>query len=183
MGILFAFAPFIAFALVDRALGSVDGLLAGAAISIALVLRDALSGRVPKILEIGSLVLFAGIALYVITIGANFSVMAVRLLVDGGLLLVVLISLAAGVPFTLQYAREQVPPEFWNAPEFKRTNVVITSVWAAAFAVITGADAVLVFMSEVPRQVGVLTIVAALVFATKFTGWYPKQKHTPASGS
>jgi hypothetical protein len=40
MGILLAFAPFIAFALVDRLIGATEGLIAGAAVSAALLLRD-----------------------------------------------------------------------------------------------------------------------------------------------
>jgi hypothetical protein len=35
----------------------------------------------------------------------------VRLRVDAGLLLIVLITLLVGKPFTLQYAREQVPQD------------------------------------------------------------------------
>jgi hypothetical protein len=42
--------------------------------------------------------------------------MAVRLAVDAGLLAIVLASLAAGRRFTLQYARERVPEQYWHAP-------------------------------------------------------------------
>ena len=59
---------------------------------------------------------------------ATWSVVGVRALVDAGLLLIVLVSMAIGRPFTLQYAREQVAPEFWNSPEFVRTNYVITAI-------------------------------------------------------
>ena len=52
--------------------------------------------------------------------------MGVRLRVDGGLLLIVLISLAIRKPFTLQYAREHTPKERWNDPGFIRSNVIIT---------------------------------------------------------
>jgi hypothetical protein len=38
-----------------------------------------------------------------------------------GLLPIVLVSMAVGRPFTLQYAREQVEPEFWDKPELVRT--------------------------------------------------------------
>jgi hypothetical protein len=60
MGTLLAFAPFIVFAIVDRLIGSTAGLFAGAATSAALLLRDCLSdGRSPKVLEIGTFLLFA----------------------------------------------------------------------------------------------------------------------------
>jgi len=55
MGILLAFAPFLAFAVVDRLFGSTAGLIAGAVTSGALVLRDRISrGRPLKILEVGT---------------------------------------------------------------------------------------------------------------------------------
>jgi len=51
MGILLAFAPFIAFAIVDRLLGSAEGLCAGFAVSAMLLVRDWLGpDRAPKLL-------------------------------------------------------------------------------------------------------------------------------------
>jgi hypothetical protein len=109
MGILLAFAPFIVFAIVDRIGSSTEGLIAATLVSLALILRDYLTpGRVPKLLEIGTLMLFGGLALYSLLAEPNWSVIGVRLCVDAGLLLIVLISIAARRPFTLQYAREQV---------------------------------------------------------------------------
>ena len=40
MGIVLAFAPFIVFAVVDRMFGATSGLVAGAAVSIAFLIRD-----------------------------------------------------------------------------------------------------------------------------------------------
>ena len=42
-------------------------------------------------------------------------------------------SLLAGTPFTIQYAREQVAPEFWSSPLFVRINQYITGIWGLAF--------------------------------------------------
>lgn len=173
MAILLAFAPFIVFAVVERLFGSGPGLIAAAIVSLALVLRERLAYRSPKILEIGSAILFAGLALYVLLKGASLSIMGTRLLVDAGLFLLVLGSLAIGVPFTLQYAREQVPEEIWQSPLFKRTNVIITAAWALALGLITVVEAVLVFVPGAPTKLGIALIIAALVAAVKFTGWYP----------
>jgi hypothetical protein len=89
--------------------------------------------------------------------------------------LIVLISLAVGKPFTLQYAREQVPREFWESPEFRKTNYVISSVWALAFAVLIVTEVVILLSSRVPQRLGVVIIVLALLGAGKFTGWYPER--------
>jgi hypothetical protein len=176
MGILLAFAPFIVFALVDRIASPTAGLIAGALVSAALLLRDLLTpGRAAKILEVGTVVLFGGLALYAVFGGAALSVIGVRLLVDSGLLLIVLGSIAVRQPFTLQYAREQIAPELWDNPKFIRTNYIITGVWALAFVVMVVAELALLYVPGLPRRVGVIAIVVALIGAVKFTGWYPER--------
>lgn len=129
MATLLAFAPFIVFAAVDRFFGSVAGLIAGASVSAALLLRDTLLlHRSPKILEVGTLLLFGGLAGYAVFASPDWTILGVRLLVDAGLLLIILVSIAVKRPFTLQYAREQVGREFWSDPAFLHTGTVISAV-------------------------------------------------------
>jgi hypothetical protein len=174
MGILLAFAPFIVFAIVDRFVGSTIGLVAGAVVSAILLLRDLLTpNRTPKILEIGTLILFCGLASYAWLAHPTWTVIGVRLCVDAGLLVIVLVSMLIGRPFTIQYAREQVAREYWSSSAFIRTNYVITAVWALAFAVMVVAELALLYVPNLPRWVGIITIVVALIGAVKFTGWYP----------
>lgn len=175
MGILLAFAPFIVFAIIDRVAGPTEGLVAAAIVSAALLMRDWITpGRSTKILEIGTLLLFVGLALYAVATRPAWSIVGVRLCVDAGLLAIVVVSMAVGRPFTLQYAREQVPPEFWSSPDFIRTNYVITAVWALAFIVMVIAEIALLYVPNLTPRVGVIAIVLALVSAVKFTGWYPE---------
>jgi hypothetical protein len=174
MGILLAFAPFVAFAVIDRLAGPTEGLVSGAVVGIALIVRDAMTpGRTPKILEVGTAVLFGALAAYAVLATPTWSVIGVRLRVDIGLLAIVLITMVLGRPFTLQYAREQVSAEHHSSAEFLRTNYVITGVWAFAFAVIVAAELALLYAPNLPPRLGVLVIVAALIGAAKFTGWYP----------
>ena len=185
MGILLAFLPFIVFAVVDRLAGATAGVAAGAAVSAALLVRDWVTpGRSPKLLEVGTVILFGGLTLYALLGGPMGSIMGVRLAVDTGLLLIVLVSIAIRRPFTLQYAREQVSREYWDSPVFIRTNTIITAVWALAFVVLVAADLVLVYEPDVPPRVGILATIAALIAAIRFTGWYPERVRTrtaPAS--
>jgi hypothetical protein len=177
MGMLLAFAPFIAFAGIDRLAGSVEGLLAGFAVSAVLLLRDRLSlNRSPKLLEIGTAVLFGVLALYTLFAHPAWSIMGVRLVVDAGLLLIVILSIVVGQPFTMQYAREQVPQALWTSREFIRTNYVVTAAWALAFVVLVAADVVLLTMPDLPPRFGIIATVLALVGAFKFTGWYPERR-------
>jgi hypothetical protein len=177
MGILLGFAPFLVFAVVDQWGGTREGLIAGALVSLGLLIRDlSITRRAPKVLEIGTTILFGSLALYSIWSGPAWSILGVRLLVDVGLLLIVLISMAIGRPFTIQYAREQVPRERWDSARFRQVNYVITGAWAAAFVVIVIADLIMLDVPTIPRWVGVLVTVAALVGAIKFTQWYPDRK-------
>ncbi|MCK8783851.1 hypothetical protein M0638_05585 [Roseomonas sp. NAR14] len=176
MGILLAFAPFLVFAVVERLVGPTAGLVAGALTSAGLLVRDrVLHGGAPKILEAGTLLLFGALALWALLSGLGLSVIGVRLVVDAGLLAIVLVSMAVGRPFTLQYAAGRVPPEIRATPRFVRTNYVITGVWAAAFAAMVLAELAMLSLPGMPQRLGIAVIVLALVGAVKFTGWYPER--------
>lgn len=181
MKILVAFAPFLAFALIDRLVGSLAGLLTGAAVALLLLAYElVIRKHTLKILEVGTAILFCGLALYFFAARPTWSVIAIRLCVDAGLLLIVLISLAVRRPFTLQYAREQVSPEFWQSPEFRKTNYVISGAWAVAFALMVLAESAILFAPQLPRRLAIWVIVLALVGAVKFTGWYPERAQRQA---
>src|SRR5215213_5872589 len=100
--------------------------------------------------------------------GPTWSVIGVRLCVDAGLLAIVLVSMAVGRPFTLQYARERVAPEFWDRPDFIRANYVISAVWALAFAVMVAAELALLTVPNLSPRLGIAAIVLALIGAIKF---------------
>jgi hypothetical protein len=173
MGLLLAFAPFMVFVLVERLAGPRMGLIAAALISGTLLLRDWVSrNRGVKVLEVGTFLLFGGLAAYAAASGAAWSVVGVRLYVDTGLLLVVLVSIAIRRPFTLPYAREGTPRESWNAPAFIRTNYIITAVWGLAFTVMVGADLVMLYLPNLPLKVGVGATILAVIGAMRFTSWY-----------
>jgi hypothetical protein len=94
MSILLAFAPFMAFAILDRLVGSAEGLFAGFVVSAAILTRDWLStARKPKLLEIGTTILFGLLAAYALVLNPAWSVIGVRLMVDAGLLVIVLTSI------------------------------------------------------------------------------------------
>ena len=119
--------------------------------------------------------MFAGLLAWAKLFPSPLTVLSVRLRVDAGLLLIILISMAIGKPFTLQYARERVPDERWKSPRFARINFVITSVWALAFACIVAADLMMIYVPNVPLRAGIVVTLAALYGAYRFTNWYPKQ--------
>jgi predicted transporter len=180
MGILLAFAPFIAFVVVERLVGVSAGLIAATVVSALLLVRSIVARQSIKVLELGSFVLFASLAVYATLLHPVWSVIAVRLRVDAGLLLIVLLSIAIRRPFTLQYAREKVPAELWQSAEFIRINYVITAVWALAFAVITAVEAAILYIPSISQKAGVWIAILVIYGAFRFTEEYPKRQQASA---
>ena len=172
MGILLGFAPFILFALLTNISVSL-ALWVAFAVAFAIGIRDFAHTRILRVLDVGSTILFGLLALYAGFIQPGLSVQAVRLVVDCGLLLIAATSMAIRNPFTLQYAREQTPQEFWNTPLFIRTNYIITAVWTLVFLATTAADATATFNKKFPLSLDIGVGLAALALAVIFTARYP----------
>jgi hypothetical protein len=173
MSILMSLTPFIVFFALMRLVSPLAGLSAAFVASLLLCLRQWRRGEAVKVLEIGSLALFGALLLYTVIAAPVWTVATVRLAVDGGLLLIVLVSLAVDRPFTLQFARETVPQEYWQTPLFLATNRRISVAWAVAFAVMTGADAAAEYVEAIPLWIDIVATVLAFVAAVWFTLWYP----------
>ena len=173
MSILLGLSPFLVFFALMRLVTPVAGLFGALAASSLLCLRMWWRGKSVKILEVGSLILFGLLAAYTLLAAPRWTVATVRLAVDGGLLAIALVSLAIDRPFTLQYARERVPEQFWGLPIFLTTNRIITAVWAGTFAIHVAADAAAEYVPTIPIWLDVAVAIAAFVAAVWFTRWYP----------
>ena len=182
MGMVLSFLPFILFAiLVDRT-GPTSALALGAAIGLVLAVRSRLKPPYAlNVLDTGATVLMGGLALYAAVAGGTLSLIAVRLCIDFGLFLIVVLSIVIGRPFTLAYARQQVDPSLWDHPIFLRTNNLIAGAWAAAFAVMAGIEAAMLLRPDFPRPLGVALIVLAFAAVFAFTVWYPKRVRAAAA--
>jgi len=172
MGILLGFAPFIVFALLTSVSVSL-ALWAAFAAGFVITIRDFVQSPTLRLLDISSVVLFGLLALYAGFIQPALSIQAVRLVIDFGLLAIAAGSIAVRNPFTLQYAREQVPKELQEHPLFLRTNYMITAAWTAAFAVTTAADALCTFTPHIPLALDVALGLGAMACAIVFTVRYP----------
>jgi intracellular septation protein A len=175
MNILLSFGPFILFAVLMRFGDVLFALIAASALSALLILRERRRGKSIKILEAGTVALFGSLAIFTAITHYDWTILEARLAVDLGLLIIVLGSMIARRPFTLQFAREEVPQEFWANPQFIATNYKITGVWAAAFVILVLADVLMVFFPTIPLWVGILVTILALAGAIWFTRWYPER--------
>jgi hypothetical protein len=108
-------------------------------------------------------------------------------IVNVSLALFVIATLIVRRPFTLPYAKEEAPQEFWDSPVFMRINYVISSVWAAAFVFTStvGFIGIAVLKNVADFWTGWVLQLAAIFFAVAFTEFYPDHavaKATRAAG-
>jgi hypothetical protein len=167
MNLFLGFLPFATFALCDHLLPTPGALALAAAVALALVVQGLAAGKALKWLDGGAVVIFGSLALYMFLVGAAWSVVAVRLAADAGLFAVVSLSLVAGQPFTLQYAKERVAPELWETAPFLSTNRLLTSIWCAVFGAMALADVGM--LHGLPVSVGVIFTLGALGAGLYFT--------------
>jgi hypothetical protein len=169
MRTLLSFLPFLLFAILGGPFGETAALAVAALAAAALIAGERRAGRQPKLLEVGGAVLFALLFLVAFFRGGTLPPGAIRLAVDLGLFAIVAGSILAGRPFTIQYAKESVPEEFWDHPRFRRVNYLISGAWAAAFAVMVAAEATMLLAPGMPRALGYGLVAAAMVGAALFT--------------
>ena len=184
---LVGLAPWILYSFVEGK-GRLE-LSAAVALGVAVVILSLnwLRGGSPKILEYSDVAYFAGLAIVV-----AFASPGARTWLElwGGevanvaLLVIVLGSIVVRTPFTLQYAREETPKEYWHTPEFLRVNYLITWVWTLAFAIeaLSGlvGDAVLHNADNI--WTGWIIQTLPLIVAAQFTIWYPARLEAQREG-
>jgi hypothetical protein len=172
MSLVLGFSPFIVFAVLMRLSVSL-ALWAAFAAAFAISIRDFVETQTLKTLDTGSLALFGLLAFYTGFIQPSLSIGWLRLIVDAGMLVIVLGSVALRRPFTLQYSSAETPAGCWDARLFRRTNYIVAWVWGTAFLVMAAADAALAFVPSFPIMAAVATGLGALGVALVFTLRYP----------
>lgn len=167
MRTILGFVPFVLFAVIDHFASTSIALTGSAVAALALALRDLVSHRPLKLLEVGAFVMFAGLAAYTSFTHPAWGVLDVRLRVEGGLFVIIAGSLVVRRPFTLQYAKEEAPKSVWNDPRFLQINDRLTAAWTAASAVNLLANFAMV--SGAPLWVGTVVTLAAFALAARYT--------------
>ncbi|WP_241385329.1 hypothetical protein [Rhodococcus sp. CH91] len=97
-------------------------------------------------------------------------------------------TLIARRPFTLPYAKEDTPEEYWTSSLFMKINYVISAVWAGAFTFSAIVGAIGIAVTDDPNDfwTGWILQLAAIFFAVAFTEFYPDYapaKESAAQGS
>jgi hypothetical protein len=130
--LLIGLVPWVLFTLLVRLPGdntAAYAALAAAALSLVLLLAT-LKGGV-KVIEAGSVVTFGVLAAVAFLGGpaGNVWVTDYGRATAAFVLAAVMLGSTLLVPFTEQYARESVPPQYWGSPTFRAVNRKISGLW------------------------------------------------------
>jgi len=179
LGILVGFLPLIIYGILsgDTLAGREIALLAACIVSLAVGYKTLKRGFY---LDWANFLMFAG-ALFCISV-LNMTVIAdyMSIVIYLVLALVAFGSLLAGVPFTIQYARDMVDKSRWDHPLFKSVNVFMTGVWGSLFVLNLVLVTYAKFGSGFAARVAGVAIYAVLVLGIAFTILYPeyfRKKH------
>lgn len=175
MAFFIILSPFVVTASLLAVTSASLSLFAGCAVALAIISFDVWKGRQLKILGAGAVVVFAALGVTQSLIDREWSDFSVRLAIDIGMLAVVLASIAARLPFTLQYAREQVDAGTVAEPAFLRVNYILSWAWVAAMVLMLIADIMMIYFPALPMWTGLVAIYLARNGAVWFTKWYSRR--------
>jgi hypothetical protein len=134
-GIFVALIPWVLFSLLANHASVQLAAVAALAAAAIIAVPGTLAGR-PKILEIGTVFAFVGIAAAAFMVDPASADTLARYArgIAAALLALIAFGSLLFTPFTEQYARESVPEQHWSSPRFKAVNRELTTMWACVFA-------------------------------------------------
>ena len=134
-GIFIALIPWVLFTILGERTSVKAASLIALAAAVLIAARGVRSGH-PKLLELAAVATFIAFTIVAFTVSADSADWLQRYArgIAAGVLALIAFGSLLSVPFTEQYAREEVPPEAWGSPRFKAINRQLTLVWACVFA-------------------------------------------------
>ncbi len=170
LGILLGFLPWILFGVLSGP--SLPRLNLALAVSLAAVLaigyKQLLRGF---FLTWGSLLFFSLCLIGIGVLKILWVAQHMDILANAALAAITWVSIVVGQPFPLQYARESVPAEYWQAPSFIRAGYLIALVWGVIFLLATGTSLARFYwpVSAFPYR---LFSIGIMALGLVFTKWY-----------
>jgi hypothetical protein len=176
MSVVLGFAPWIAFAVLSGPSTWEWAAVTAVVLTVALAVPDWRRSRELGVLDAGSMTFFGILTVLALALDrSDMQWLENRAQLISGIALTAIAvgSLLVRRPFTEHYARQSVPREYWDQPQFRRINVVITAVWAGVFALQALCDLVVLALPNASDLFNWVLPTLLLVAAIKFTMWYP----------
>jgi hypothetical protein len=173
LGILVGFLPLVVYGILSGATlqSQKIALLAACIVSLVVGYKTLKRGFY---LDWANFLMFAGalvcISVLNLTVIAEYMGIVIYLV----LALMAFGSLLAGVPFTIQYARDMVDKSRWDHPIFRSVNVFMTRVWGSLFVVNLALVTYAKFGTGFGAQVAGMAIYVVLILGIVFTVMYPE---------
>ncbi len=168
MKLLLSFLPWIIFLVLQHYTGAATAL----SVSIFVLILSPERKRLKKGFLVGWVVLLSMVGLLILClVPFKVPVMLKTSIMTGSFAIMAWISLIVNKPFTIQYAKEEVPKDKWNTPGFLKVNQIVTAVWAIAMT----SNTLLPIFGYHSVYVSIATILISIVFTKKFPEYYKKQ--------
>jgi hypothetical protein len=171
-------APWVLFSLFATPGRFEEAVCAALGLTLLMLWIGSRRGISVHSLEVFGMAFFAILAVVVLTASAGtigWLELWAGELTNVALALFACATLIARKPFTVAYAKERAPQEYWDSALFLHINYAISAVWAAAFTV----SAIVGFIGDVVLHdsnnfwTGWVLQIAAVFFAVAFTEFYP----------
>ena len=109
------------------------------AVAVGLAVHSAVVRRRLTSLDVAGVVTFAAFTLVAVPAdgGGRIWVADHGLAVATLVLAVAMLGSAVTVPFTAQYARGEVPQQYWTSPVFRSLHVRSSAIWGAVVSLVT----------------------------------------------
>ena len=172
MNLVIGFAPFLLFAVLSR-LSADLALWVAFAAAFVVTIRDFVESPSLRLLDAGSFLLFAALALGRGFLDPNLPLATVRFLAATFMFLLLGVPLLCKRPFSMEYARLDPREAGWPPALFIKVNYLVSAVWTAAFLAMALADGAVAFNPRLPLYASVAVSVIALALAITFTLRYP----------
>lgn len=148
-------------------------IIVAAFTSIAFELRNLKRGYV---LSWGTLVFFLFLLISVVALRIDIIAKYEWILSNGTLALITFGSILIKKPFTIQYAKEEVAPEYWHTPLFIRINYILTAFWGLCFLIGLALNVIHVmvpsFSGRLYEMSTYVPSIIGVLFTAKFPEWY-----------
>ena len=89
------------------------------------------------------------------------------------LAIIILLTILIKKPFTINYAKESVPEEFWDSELFIKTNYFISISWFFCMIVVTYVS--YAYSGAISYVLQALSFAGVVFFSIKFPNWYSKK--------